>query len=859
MQFQKPLTLFDRLLLESQIDTTALSSINSEIMKMTILFRSHWTRVLIFISIIVISALYLRIAFSADRPVAPLDDAYITYQYARQIARGYPYQYNDNDTYTTGMTSLLFGYFLALAYRIGFIGENLVGFSIVLGVAWLGLTTVLTYRVSTLIMGANNMMAFITASLVLFTGSIQWHSFNGMETGLFTVLTMAALYAFLSSKFKECAVYLCIAGLTRPEGVILTVLLGGIYLFSEVIIHRRIPWRETITISVAFFLGLTPYLINYLLTGTTAASGLEVKSWIGNIPSSLSSITTAILETYRQIIVYRFMGGDWYVPFGLMLFTCLGFGKLVRERKWLPAAALMGWIIIGTASTATLMTALWHLGRYQVPFIPSAILLSVYSLLPKKQKQSPRMSVIYRYIGLFILFSTASFSTFHYSGLYKRAVITGYQVHIALADWIRDNLPENAILGVHDAGVLRYISDRYTFDLIGLTTPHAALPWRHGPGSVYEFMEQAPKRPLYFVIIFPDVYSIPYFRTTNLMAKQLFSADAPAYSSSTSGPDQGIWQADWHLADSGQKIIQPDIHNKIKNLRLVDSVDVADLSNEEQHSLTWWQDALYPGFPTEVQQLPYRVSPAVQVLDGGRLLTGGVSFIVSTQPGQDLVLVARLHPREAGRVNVSIDGTFVGSWNYPPLPGQWLETLFQIPATYVKGTSSQIELDIVGDFPGFRHFALYYMWAFQGKYNRIYALGTQHVGAVFDGRLELDSIDLREGIWHVGDDITCTLYWKTDNGSASDAKLFLHLYDEDGALVAQADGWPYYDTRPPYTWRPNEVVPDPREINIPTDLLPGLYTLEVGLYDATGRLSAFIENTRQTDDRVILAKVQIQK
>ena len=62
-----------------------------------------------------VGALYLVVALAAarGRVVAPLDDAYITFQYARQIARGHPYLYNDGDLPTTGMTSPLFGLLLA--------------------------------------------------------------------------------------------------------------------------------------------------------------------------------------------------------------------------------------------------------------------------------------------------------------------------------------------------------------------------------------------------------------------------------------------------------------------------------------------------------------------------------------------------------------------------------------------------------------------------------------------------------------------------------------------------------------------------------------------------------------------------
>lgn len=94
-----------------------------------------------FLLVMLMSAAYLAISFSVTegRAVAPLDDAYIAYQYARQIARGHFYEYNAGDPQTTGMTSPLFGFLLSAAYLAGLHEEDLVAFAVGLGVVWLGM------------------------------------------------------------------------------------------------------------------------------------------------------------------------------------------------------------------------------------------------------------------------------------------------------------------------------------------------------------------------------------------------------------------------------------------------------------------------------------------------------------------------------------------------------------------------------------------------------------------------------------------------------------------------------------------------------------------------------------------------
>jgi hypothetical protein len=822
-------------------------------------YSFQWQKLLLLIALVCISAIYLSIAFNTvkGRPVAPLDDAYITYQYARQIARGQLYRYNDGDPPTTGMTSLLFGFLLAGIYRLGFEGEQLAAIAVSLGVVWLSLITWLTYHLATHLIGPEGYGAWLSAGIVLLTGSVQWSCFNGMETGLFTVFVLAALDTFLSKKLGWCAFWLSCAALTRPEGLILTGLLWCIIIIEGLIRQHHIQCKSLYIFTVAVLVGLFPMAVNYILTSSISSAGLQAKSWTSNVPFDAVGIIWSVITNYNHILLERFMGKGWYVIPGLLLLAIWGWVRLAKERRWSALATTLSWFLIGTASTAMLITALWHQGRYQIPFIPITMIVSVYGLVQFREKVSPRWVNYCRSIVLLIVTALSLYTTATYINHYRRAISTVSRQQLVIADWLRENLPENAIVGIHDAGTLRYVGERDTYDLIGLTTPDAAIAWRHGSGSVYELMEHSPSRPTHFAI-YPDVFSIPYLAYTDLFAEELFEVYVPDYAIASAGPVQGVWRADWHLADSGQYIVQPDMIDRTAGMALVDMLDVADLADESDHNVTWWQGNLIPGFPTELQQLSYRVLPEVEVLDGGRLLTGGITFDLTVHPGVDLWLVARLHAREAGAVQVHVNGIEGGRWAYPPVPGQWLETLFHIPAEVITGESTHIELEITHDVPNFRHFALYYLWAFQGEGYNEYTQGTQPVGAMFDEYFVLQGFDLVKYVWQAGDDLPITLYWLTNNSTSSEVKVFLHLYTADGKLVEQSDGWAYDGTRPPYTWQPGDSVADPRHISLPPDIAPGMYTLECGLYDDSGRLPAYVDGIRQSEERVILAFIEIQ-
>jgi hypothetical protein len=814
----------------------------------------------------IMGALYLGLALTADqdRPVAPLDDAYITFQYARQIALGHPYQYNDGDPPSSGMTSPLYGMVLAACYAVGITGESLSAVAVGMGVAWLGLSAWLSYRLARRLIGrGSTAWARAAAGLVVLTGSLQWGCFNGMETGLFTVLTLGAVEAFVAGRCGRCALLSALAGLTRPEGLVLAVLLCIGLLLDGLILRRPLQGRKLLMLSGAVLAGLVPTTVNWALTGTPASSGLLAKSWSLNVPFYAGEFIRSTLLSYRDV-VGTFLGwqpsGLWLVAPGILLLALVGWTGLARGRRWADLWATSSWVWIGALSTATLMTATWHLGRYQVPFVPVVVVLGIAGLAhlgteAKRtwQRRLPRLILI-------LLLSFSFYSTVRAASLYRRALVTVAGQQLVLADWLRESLPPQARVGVHDTGSLRYVGQRPTYDLIGLTTAEAATAWRHGPGSTYELMEHSPMRPEYFAI-YPDVFFIPYLAETSLFDQELFRVEMAEYGVASAGPVQGVWRADWGLADSGADYYQPDVMSRTAGLELVDRLDVADLTDEAAHDLEWWHEVRRSAYPTELRQLSYRVLPEREVLDGGRLLTGGMSFSVATRPGERLWLVARLHAQEAGAVEVEIDGRDVGRWAYPAVPGQWLETLFAVPGGAIAAFETRITLRADNSVPGFEHYAPYYFWFLAGDPSGEPADVGQKVDIHFADAISLVGFDVPVTEWHGGDVVPVTLYWQAALPTLTSAKVFLHLYSSDGRLGPQSDGWAYYATRPPYTWLPGEVVVDPRPLSLPADLPTGTYSLEVGLYEPdTGvRLSAYLDGSRQNEDRVRLGHITLSE
>ncbi len=88
-----------------------------------------------------------------------------------------------------------------------------------------------------------------------------------------------------------------------------------------------------------------------------------------------------------------------------------------------------------------------------------------------------------------------------------------------------------------------------------------------------------------------------------------------------------------------------------------------------------------------------------------------------------------------------------------------------------------------------------------------------------------------------GDTLHITLTWQAARPFYRDLKLFLHLLDASGQVIAQADplagagasgqGEDYFTSR----WEPGKLIIDDVVISIPPDTPPGSFRLALGLYD----------------------------
>ena len=78
-------------------------------------------------------------------------------------------------------------------------------------------------------------------------------------------------------------------------------------------------------------------------------------------------------------------------------------------------------------------------------------------------------------------------------------------MQVAAGLWLRDHLPDNAIVATHDAGAIRYFGERPVIDIHGIHTGELQHREReHGPEAVLTWLvDQAPDA----LVVFPMIWA----------------------------------------------------------------------------------------------------------------------------------------------------------------------------------------------------------------------------------------------------------------------------------------------------------------------------------------------------------------
>lgn len=128
----------------------------------------------------------------------------------------------------------------------------------------------------------------------------------------------------------------------------------------------------------------------------------------------------------------------------------------------------------------------------------------------------------------------------------------------------------------------------------------------------------------------------------------------------------------------------------------------------------------------------------------------------------------------------------------------------------------------------------------------------------FGNQIQLAGYEMDRRALASGEALTLTLYWRSITPITTNYSIFAHVRGAGESLWAQADSWPQDGAAPTATWVPGKIVSDIRTLTLKPDTPPGVYDVEVGLYDENGnRLQLILPDGRLTDNFVFLSKIRV--
>jgi arabinofuranosyltransferase len=465
----------------------------------------------------------------------PLDDAWIHQTYARNLAQTGQLAYLPGQP-SAGSTSPAWSFLLSVGYLLG-IDYRLWAY--LLGALALAATALLTYRLllrlpplqlqpvghGVSLAGAagsipRSGLALLAGSLCAAEWHLVWASASGMETILFTALSLALLDYYFSQladrRSSQGPVTLGtersvvgavgigllsgILTLTRPEGLGLAGLVIGAMLLFPPLGGRPGPKARLVPPAVSLLslgLVLAPYLIFNLRTaGSIFPNTFYAKQ-------TEYQFHLSVLARFWQVSSPTVVGAQVLLLPGV----CYAGYLFVHRRRWFSLLPLAWGLALVGAYGLRLPVSYQH-GRYAMPVIPLLLVYGTWGTAALLQPRSRHLSV--RVSSRALPLAVALLALVFWV---RGAVVYGEDVAfvqgemVATAHWLNSHTTPGDLVAVHDIGAVGYFTQRPLLDLAGLITPEV-IPFMTDAEQLADWMIQQGAA---YAVFFPD-FSAAYSR-----------------------------------------------------------------------------------------------------------------------------------------------------------------------------------------------------------------------------------------------------------------------------------------------------------------------------------------------------------
>jgi hypothetical protein len=409
----------------------------------------------------------------------PVDDAYITFRYARNLANGWGFVYNAGQP-VLGTTTPLFTLLLA-AFKSALPGLDLPWLAVTIS-AGCDVATILLLRRLARALVRSDFAASVIALIYLLDPVRIGVALGGMETSLVVMWLVAAAEAYVArERDGQAALFSALAFLTRPDAIVLPLLLAG----QAVLFRRRLPWREAAVfaaVSAPWLIWAAAYFGSPLPLSITA----KTQAYFHYPTHALTTlvdflVTRAPLSNARASLAM--LAAGLTVSLALYVAGALHAGRGVR-RAW-PISLLPLTYLIGF-SLANPVIFVWYYPPILV-WWDMLLLVGVWALIGRRD--TPRRRLAFVCIGgLTLLWQWLGAGEFTGSwpiDFRDREIDYGLaaaQLHARIAPGSRVALPEIGVFGYE-------FEQADIIDTVGLVSPEAVpyLLKEHAPDQTYNY------------------------------------------------------------------------------------------------------------------------------------------------------------------------------------------------------------------------------------------------------------------------------------------------------------------------------------------------------------------------------------
>ncbi len=403
----------------------------------------------------------------------PLDDPWIHLQFAKNMHDYGSFSYYKNEIVTSGSTSPLYTFLLAIGF---FITSNEMVLSYVLGISFLLISAFFIYKLTDLYYPEKILFPIIASLLLVLEPRLQWAALSGMETTMFIAILISTAYYYQK---KNIFLFGMTSGLllwARPEAVIFFVVIIIDVLYNEYIVKLPVikgKKSQTKTnrwlfrsVWIILFFGILYIGFNLWLSGSifpnTYSAKIKYYSQGGqNFPERFFHFLT---DGHLIIFSIFFLVGAISVIFKII--------KRERSLNFIPFLWCVGLFLAYWKN----LPYLYQEGRYLMPLLPFYILIGINGIdisltVMKKLFKKQRTLLIASSFILIVFTYQFGNSTWEFRKNYAESCKYISDRQVRAGKWLSVNVPNDAIIATHDIGAISFYSKRKIVDMVGLVSP----------------------------------------------------------------------------------------------------------------------------------------------------------------------------------------------------------------------------------------------------------------------------------------------------------------------------------------------------------------------------------------------------